>query len=115
MKSCYAEKQDADDNLDLKKNLVDRLDSKVVPDDKKVRVMVVEKMNSDGITKLDLQKKGSGSKRQSVGMKQGKKGEEKKKLENLAEVPEEVRRKKLAVKEDIWIRDEHGVYILIPF
>lgn len=47
-------------------------------------------------------------------MKQVKGDKEKQKLENLAEVPEEVR-KKFVDKEDIWIRNEHGFYSSNPF
>lgn len=38
-------------------------------------------------------------------------GEEENKLENSAKLPEEVRRKKIVDKEEIWIINEHRVYI----
>lgn len=48
-------------------------------------------------------------------MKQGKRREVEKKLENSVELLEGVRGNKFADKEDIWIKNEHGVYILDPF
>ncbi|XP_059077968.1 uncharacterized protein LOC131876556 [Cryptomeria japonica] len=54
VKNCCAEKRDAEGGMDLTKDLVDGSNSKVVPDDNKVRVMVVDKMNSCGRNKSDL-------------------------------------------------------------
>lgn len=116
--SCNGEKYHTqvipDAVVDLKKDLVDGSVSAIVSDDSEFRVVVAEKMGSRGRNRSNLRRKASRNKRQCASMKHGKRVEEKKMLENLAEVLQEVR-KKFANKEDIWIRNVHGIYIPHPF
>lgn len=72
-------------------------------------IMVKNRIKSCGRTKSALQKQ-----KQCEDLKQGKSDKGSHRLETLVEAPEELRQR-LANKEDVWIRNENGIFILNPF